>query len=134
MLKRFEKDLRKLESSVDYGSDYSIYTGSTGVVALYWLIANVDLDDSSIDKTEGKKFAVKRLEKQQVSSETAVVYCWSFRCHSLQEAIARIETILPKLKQKRMSFLAGDAGPLALAIMIYHSTNEMDKVKFYWKK
>lgn len=45
-----------------------------------------------------------------------------------------METILPKLKQKRMSFLAGDAGPLSMAIIMYHQANEKDKVKLYWMK
>lgn len=33
-----------------------------------------------------------------------------------------------------MSFLAGDAGPISMAIIMYHQANEADKVKFYWNK
>ncbi|XP_037037407.1 lanC-like protein 2 [Bradysia coprophila] len=117
LLKRFEKDLIKLECSIDYGSDYSVYTGTTGVVALYWLIASLNLsqDSDSVNQVEAKRFMEKRLEKQQ-------------------ESLARIERILPKLKRKRMSFLAGDAGPLSMAVIIYHEANETEKAKFYWKK
>lgn len=38
------------------------------------------------------------------------------------------------LKGKRMSFLAGNAGPLSLAIIMYHRTNQTDKIQIYWKK
>lgn len=67
LLRRFESDLRKLESSVDYGSDYSVYTGTTGVVVLYWLIANVSLDED-LEKFEENKLMEKKSEKQQVCS------------------------------------------------------------------
>lgn len=65
LLQKFEKDLRKFESSVDFGSDYSVYTGTTGVAALYWLLSQVNQEDF-MDKIEGKRFMEKKFEKQQV--------------------------------------------------------------------
>lgn len=67
LLQKFEKDLNKLESSVDYGSDYSVYTGATGIATLYWHLAQVDEQDF-MDKIEGKRFMGKKFEKQQVRS------------------------------------------------------------------
>lgn len=57
-----------MESSVDYGSDYSVYTGTSGVVALYWLLANVNPEEDffNVDKVAGKRFMEMKLEKQQV--------------------------------------------------------------------
>ncbi|KAJ6643463.1 Adenosine deaminase-like protein [Pseudolycoriella hygida] len=115
LLQRFEKDLKKMESSVDYKSDHSVYTGSTGVVALYWLIANVNVDEDFFleNKLEGKQFMEKKAQKQK-------------------EAFSRIEACLPRLKPKGISFLAGDAGPLALAVIMYHKVNQHDTAKRYW--
>lgn len=67
LLQRFDKDLRELEKWLDYGSDQSVYTGPTGVVVLYWLISNVNVDDIIGDTLDGKRFEDMKLKKQQVS-------------------------------------------------------------------
>lgn len=79
LLQRFEKDLSKLESSVDYGSDYSVYTGTTGVVVLYWLLANVHVEENvcNLENSEAKRFMEKKLEKQRVCQQLNFVAMWS---------------------------------------------------------
>lgn len=80
MLERYEGYIQKLEKMVEFShDDYSIYTGTAGVVFLYWFLGNVELEEDifNFDKAEGNRFMEKKLEKQKVcsyGSEGIVIY------------------------------------------------------------
>lgn len=84
LLQRFEKDLSKLESCVDYGSDYSVYTGTTGVVVLYWLLANVNVEENvcNVENLVAKRFMEKKLEKQRVCQQ-CIQFCCCEECDDM---------------------------------------------------
>ncbi|XP_049860909.1 lanC-like protein 2 [Schistocerca gregaria] len=77
-------------ASVDQ-NDYSIYTGTTGIAFLYYLLST---------KQSNPEF--------------------------LKRASEIIDTVLPKLKNHRITFLTGDAGPLALGAVVYHKQGLTD--------
>jgi hypothetical protein len=52
----------------------------------------------------------------------------------LKEALSWLEPCLSKLKGPHFSFLCGDAGPLALAAVIYHKLNDRLRSIEYIKK
>lgn len=64
LLDLFEKDLRLLEITEDCVSDYSVYTGKTGVVALYTLFAQFNEDFFDSHKIERIRFKDKAYERQ----------------------------------------------------------------------
>lgn len=74
LLQRFENGMKNLENCADYGSDYSVYTGTTGVVALYWLFAQFNEEDFfDSNKIDGKIFIEKKCEKQQVRDKVEII-------------------------------------------------------------
>ncbi|KAK2183154.1 hypothetical protein NP493_322g01013 [Ridgeia piscesae] len=76
-------------------SDYSIYTGSTGIALLHFHLSNI------FDHDENPRY--------------------------LKRALSYVEHPLRHLKRKKATFLCGDAGPLALAAVLYHRIGHQDK-------
>ncbi|KAI0227925.1 LanC-like protein 2 [Lamellibrachia satsuma] len=94
---QIDRQLHRLYEGLDSvdQSDYSIYTGSTGIALLHFHLSHI------FDHDENPRY--------------------------LKRAITYIERPLRHLKRKKVTFLCGDAGPLAVGAVLYHRLGQQEK-------
>lgn len=102
-----QKHLLKLESGLRETdqSDYTIYTGTTGIALFYFHLSITLYSDDSNQQDELRK-----------------------------KALTILKDALRRLKGKRVSFLCGDAGVYAVAAVLYSKVGEAEKSEKYVEK